>query len=388
MLLIKWILFCLGHVALACVLFNRVHAFAFPNSAGKRSRKITEKLILVFAVFPFPVLFYLVSFRPGQPFPKWLALYFIFGQLVGLFFIARWLYRWATQKLPLNTKLISSELVSIQPQGVPTLFRGLKGKLLSYVPFNQVTFLRIENWEFLFSDLPPELHGLKICQLSDLHFTGIIDQRYFDEVVHRANAGKPDLIVITGDILDEDSCLDWIEDVLAKLRAKIGVYFIRGNHDLMISDQDACLQRLKNTGMIWAADGKWHEVAVGGRTIQIAGNELPWFNHCTSLPLNKEKSDLRILLAHSPDQIGWAVKRNFDVVFAGHTHGGQIRLPIAGPIIAPSRYGIKFASGTFKIRDTLMHVSRGVSGDEPIRLNCPPELSFFTLIRSHAEGSS
>ena len=66
-------------------------------------------------------------------------------------------------------------------------------------------------------------------------------------------------------------------------------------------------------------------------------------------------------------------------MLAGHTHGGQIRLPIIGPIVAPSHFGVKYASGVFYESPTLVHVSRGVSGLDPIRINCPPEVTKITL---------
>jgi len=69
----------------------------------------------------------------------------------------------------------------------------------------------------------------------------------------------------------------------------------------------------------------------------------------------------------------------FDLMFAGHTHGGQIAFPVIGPIVAPSKFGVNYASGTFQIGSMLMHVSRGISGDEAIRVNSPPELGLFTL---------
>lgn len=393
MSLLEWILFCLGHLAIACLLFNQVHAFAFPATPGKRGRKATEKFILLLAVFPFPLLAYLNFIVQPIAIPSWLTLYLKFCQLIGIFFILRWAYRLLTTKLPVNAKQISTQWIDVSKSLASPLYVGFRAKLYSWIPFNQSACLKIENWELGFPKLPTDFIGLKICHLSDLHFTGLIGREYFDEVIRQANEAKPELIFITGDILDEDECLGWVEEVLAKLEAKYGVYFIRGNHDLLISDQRLYLERLRATGMTWAADGKWHEVRIGESVLQIAGNELPWYSGATLLELDSKEetsppadSVMRLLLAHSPDQIGWAVRKNFAVVFAGHTHGGQIRLPIAGPIIAPSRYGIKFASGTFRIRDTLMHVSRGVSGDMPVRLNCPPELGFFTLVRSEAES--
>ncbi len=66
-------------------------------------------------------------------------------------------------------------------------------------------------------------------------------------------------------------------------------------------------------------------------------------------------------------------------MLAGHTHGGQIRFPRIGPILAPSRYGVRFASGVFHLPPMVMHVSRGLSGLQPLRFNCPPELARLVL---------
>ena len=89
--------------------------------------------------------------------------------------------------------------------------------------------------------------------------------------------------------------------------------------------------------------------------------------------------EFRVLMSHSPDQVNWAKPYQFDLMFAGHTHGGQIRLPLVGPLVAPSRFGVKYCAGTFQIGPMLMHVSRGLSGEDMIRINCPPELGLFTL---------
>ena len=94
------------------------------------------------------------------------------------------------------------------------------------------------------------------------------------------------------------------------------------------------------------------------------------------------------MLSHSPDQIDWAQPYGFDLIFAGHTHGGQIAIPYIGPIVAPSKYGVYYASGTFQVGKSLMHVSRGISGDEPIRLFSPPELGCFTIRSKNAVAKS
>ena len=85
------------------------------------------------------------------------------------------------------------------------------------------------------------------------------------------------------------------------------------------------------------------------------------------------------MLSHSPDQIRWARNHNIQLMLAGHTHGGQGRLPLLGPILSPSLYGSRFASGQFYHDPTTMHVTRGLGGTRLLRLNCPPELSLLTL---------
>ena len=83
---------------------------------------------------------------------------------------------------------------------------------------------------------------------------------------------------------------------------------------------------------------------------------------------------------HTPDRIGWARRHRLDLLLCGHTHGGQARFPGIGPVVAPSLYGSKFASGVFWAPPTLMHVSRGLAGTHTIRLRCPPEVTLLTLL--------
>ena len=133
---------------------------------------------------------------------------------------------------------------------------------------------------------------------------------------------------------------------------------------------------------------RFKRLEVSGAEIILAGKELPWFSPPANMeqcpPRSADTGQLRILLSHSPDQFGWARRWDFDLVLAGHTHGGQICLPVIGPMVCPSWYGVHYASGTFYRHPTLMHVSRGVSGETPIRLNCRPELSRLVLQAAQA----
>ena len=93
---------------------------------------------------------------------------------------------------------------------------------------------------------------------------------------------------------------------------------------------------------------------------------------------------LRFLLAHGPDQFAWAQQNDFDLVLVGHNHGGQVRLPLLGAILAPSLSGTRYAGGVFRRGNTVMHVSRGTGSHTPLRWNCPPEVALLTLSQGHS----
>ena len=83
------------------------------------------------------------------------------------------------------------------------------------------------------------------------------------------------------------------------------------------------------------------------------------------------ESDFFLLVSHTPDHFHWAVRQEYDLVLSGHTHGGQVRFPLIGPVFAPSLHGTRYTSGTFARGSTVLHVSRGVSGIHPLRWLCP-----------------
>ena len=87
----------------------------------------------------------------------------------------------------------------------------------------------------------------------------------------------------------------------------------------------------------------------------------------------------RLLLSHTPDHIHWARSQGIDLMLSGHNHGGQIVLPVVGPVYSPSRYGCKYSAGVFWEDPTLLYVSRGVSGRHPLRYNCLPEMTKLVL---------
>lgn len=389
---IYWILTFIGHVGLWCMLYNRVHATSWPRKVRKRSEKIfVAATLLIFIWFCIALLrhqtidFWQIA---GKSYVETAYLFLTIG--LGIFLTARWCYR-KSQGTPACLLTRNTTLIDLQREIGRSVYGTSLAKQLSKVPFNQAHQVAVERMRFGIEHLPLQLEGLKICQLSDFHLTGQIDLEWFQRVVEIANDFQPDLILITGDLIDEVECLDWIEPIFGKLESTYGTYFVRGNHDLRIRDRQALLDLLTEAGMKWIG-ARWDRIEISGVGIYLAGNELPWFSGAETLATNphaefdqaglEDLPALKILLTHTPDQIAWAAQYDFDLILAGHNHGGQIALPVIGPIVAPSRYGVLYAAGTFEIGDAVMHVSRGLSGDECIRINCPPEIGLITLQRT------
>jgi predicted MPP superfamily phosphohydrolase len=221
-----------------------------------------------------------------------------------------------------------------------------------------------------------------------VHFTGQLTPAFYHYVIDQFQALRPDLIVLTGDIVDEDACVTWLEPILGKLQAPLGRFFVLGNHERRLHRPQVVAEQLSGLG--WNDLGRSDfSIAPSEQLPRLAlyGNERPWFERhageywqAGAAEIGSEAAQvLRIGVAHTPDQHTWARDLGIDLLLAGHTHGGQIRVPGIGPIIAPSRYGSRFASGVFRLPPTVMHVSRGLAGVHPWRWRCMPEISLLTI---------
>jgi hypothetical protein len=253
---------------------------------------------------------------------------------------------------------------------------------LSYLPGNEVFDLQLHTKTLQLPRLDRRLDQLTIAHLSDLHMTGHLTRSFYDEIVDQANGLHADLIAITGDIVEKPKCLSWIAGTLGRLRAPLGVYYILGNHELRIKDRTLIRKILDEAGLV-GVGGRWVPLVIRGAPLVVAGNELPWHPpapdmHALRAAVGRTRP-FSLLLAHSPDQLPWARRHDFDLVLAGHTHGGQVRLPLIGPILAPCATGIRHAAGIFYRPPTLMHVSRGVAATRAVRFGCPPELTCLVL---------
>ena len=383
-----------GHFALAVWLFNRLHAVPWPM----RLIKVLDKLIILTAaavclLFALRWLVTGAALLPSatRPWPADQLLWLVYGGiccLAAALVLPLWLLPKLRERVPGALVSNDTTLLDVEHRLGHRPVHGLKTRFLASVPGNQLMQLAVQRKTLRLERLPEALEGLTIAHLSDLHMTGHLGPEFYEVVIEETNALEPDLIVLTGDILEKERCLSWGPALLGRLRARCGIYFIFGNHEKRLHHPAALRTALREAGLT-DLGSRCETIAIRGAQILLAGNELPWFGAAPAIPNPKSQipNCFRVLLSHSPDELPWAKAHAFDLMLAGHNHGGQIRLPWLGALISPSRYGWRYAGGLYHEPPTLLHVSRGISGDHCIRLNCPPELPLLVLTRSARQSA-
>jgi hypothetical protein len=375
-----------GHTALCVWLFNRLHATPWPC----RTIRWLERAILLFAaavVVVYAARFYLAGYvlldgwYAAQAGGLWLA-YPAVSLVAAVLAVPLWVIPKLRQRLPAalasnhTQRLDLAARLGHKPAGTPL------AAWMAAIPGNEIFDLRVQTKTLHISGLPLALDGLSIAHLSDLHMTGRFTRPFYEEVIDAACALSPDIVVITGDICEEVHCLDWIVPLLGRLTCCHGKFFVLGNHDARLGDVGPLRARLAEAGLTDVA-GRWLVCQVRGSELLVCGSERPWFG--TAPEMGAAPHGLfRLMLSHSPDELPWAKRHGIDLMLAGHNHGGQIRLPLVGPLISPSRFGSRYAGGLYHEPPTLLHVSRGIAGLHPIRFNCPPELALLVLRRAPA----
>jgi predicted MPP superfamily phosphohydrolase len=374
-----------GHWAIGCTVYNQFHANSWPTP----SRKLFDVgLVAIVVGISIGLVLDAIS-GPDATGLAFLMVYRWVCLMAAAFVIVRWIYRRATIRPASSLIEQRTHPRDLSDEFAQPPVHGIEAQWLYRIPGNQIFKPVIEHKYLALRGLPRESDGFRIVQLSDWHFTGKIGIEYYQRIAEISNQLEPDLVVLTGDIVDKAKCLGWLPQTLGRLQSKLGRFYVLGNHDRRVQDSAALRRAIEECGFA-PLGGRWHRVEIPGGCLWLCGNELPWFRGAESLSsvLPSDRDAPRVLLAHTPDQFVWAKSRNIDLMLAGHCHGGQIRLPMIGPIITPSRFGVRFASGIFEIGELTMHVSRGICGDDPIRLNCPPEVSVIVLRRegTRSEG--
>ena len=235
--------------------------------------------------------------------------------------------------------------------------------------------------------LPASFDGFRIAQVSDLHNTEIDEDN--EKLLSMLKGATPDIIVITGDMIDCRKTNIEVAMDFAKEAVKIApCYYISGNHEAYVDEYEEFKSSLTELGVTLLDDAKT-EIELSGEKITLIGVGDPsfsWTDNETLIndKLNEligEQDGYTILLSHRPELFEIYVEKDIDLVFTGHAHGGQIRIPFIGGIIAPNQ-GLfpQYDAGLYTEEETTMVVSRGIGNSLfPFRVNNRPEVVLVVI---------
>jgi len=249
--------------------------------------------------------------------------------------------------------------------------------------------ISITNIDFTNSKVPHNFNDYKILQVSDLHNKEFGKNQ--NKLVELTKEINPNIIVVTGDLIDSRRTNIDIGVNYMSQAAKIApTYYIPGNHESRIDEYDKLEKMLSKEGVkILSNDSE--NIKINNQELTLLGmedisfinseNRKKEFSSILSNLKNKSNDHLTILLSHRPDLIDIYAKQNIDLVFTGHAHGGQIRLPFIGGLLSPGQGFLpKYTSGVYEKDNTKMIVNRGLGNSLfPLRIFNRPELIVTTL---------
>ncbi len=251
---------------------------------------------------------------------------------------------------------------------------------------NQLRQLTVESTNIPIKNLPDDLNGFTIVQLTDMHLRPFTQMELIERAVIKANLLFPDLVVLTGDYVwhDEEDILD-LAPSLAQLDSTYGTFACMGNHDVE-TDPDF-IREVFHQHSIPVLINSSFTLKVGNTQLYIAGIDDGW----------KGKPDIKktmenhpggdtptILLAHEPDMIDWyADDTRISLQLSGHTHGGGQVVTNKGWGFVKAHLGKKYVQGLYRVNESWVYTSRGIgSTGVPVRHNCPPEVTHIRLVKA------
>ena len=259
---------------------------------------------------------------------------------------------------------------------------------------------RLTRYEMPLRNLGPEFEGYRLLHLTDLH-TGQTSQKYLQRVLAHTPAWRPDLIVITGDLIEyRPTSLAKLEVLLRLLRAPDGVAATFGNHDYHeyswrhVGARSAHrsihkqLRRLLARHHVECLCNRSLAIRRGSSCLRIVGLDELWAGRCDPKTAfdQVEAGEPCICLQHNPDGLPLLRDYSWQWMLCGHTHGGQVDLPFVGPLFVPVE-NRRWLRGIFEFPDShgnvrRMFVSHGLGAGTPVRVRVPPEATLFTLRRA------
>jgi predicted MPP superfamily phosphohydrolase len=254
-----------------------------------------------------------------------------------------------------------------------------------YGTFIARTRIQLREESIAIPGLHPDLDGLLLAQLSDIHLSPFLSVNELERAVAMANETRPHVALVTGDLISIagdplDACLD----ALSRLRAPAGVFGCLGNHEIYAGTEDYTTERGAQLGMRFLR-GAADPLRFGNATLNLAGVDYQRMHSEYLVGAEKmiQPGALNILLSHNPDVFPVAARQGWQCTIAGHTHGGQINVEILRQDLNVARFFTPYTVGQYRIGASSIYVSRGIGTiGVPVRLGSTPEVALLKLCRT------
>jgi predicted MPP superfamily phosphohydrolase len=239
--------------------------------------------------------------------------------------------------------------------------------------------------EMAVPNLPPDLEGLRIGQITDIHAGPFLEPKDLRRVVAMLNETRPHVTMITGDLITrEGDPLHETIDVLSGLRADAGLWGCMGNHEQFARCRGEAQVYGREKGIEFLRQSR-RILRFGDAKLNVAGVDYQRVRDPYLVGAEQwlEPGAVNLLLSHNPDVFPVAAKLGYDLVLSGHTHGGQITLEIVEQTVNPGRFLTPFVSGLYEIGAASIYVSRGLGTVTlPMRMGARPEAAVIRLRRA------
>ena len=255
---------------------------------------------------------------------------------------------------------------------------------MGYGAFVQRTDFRVKEIDVPLPGLPVDLEGLRILQLSDIHLSAFLSEGELAHVIDASLELRPQLAVITGDLISgRGDPLDACIRQLARVKADAGVLACMGNHERYARVEGYTTRESARMGIRFLR-GEAQELRFGNATLNVAGLDFQSSRQRRAYLRGAERlirpGATNILLQHNPDTFPEAARQGYNLLLAGHTHGGQVTVEILDQAINPARFFTPYVYGLYRAGNSAAYVTRGIGTiGIPARIGAPPEISLLRL---------
>ena len=256
--------------------------------------------------------------------------------------------------------------------------------VVGYGAFIQRTDFQVREVDIPMPGLPPDLEGLRILQISDIHLSAFLSEAEFARAIDASLHLHPHLAVVTGDLISGPTDpLDACIRQLARLKADAGIFGCMGNHERYARAEDYVVRQSARLGMRFLRS-RAQTLRFGDARLNLAGldflSQSQRGDYLGAAPNLIVPGATNLLLQHNPDVFPAAARQGYNLMLAGHTHGGQVTVEILDQSLNPARFITPYVYGLYRRGNAAAYVTRGIGTiGIPARIGAPPEISLLRL---------